>query len=139
MKHVAIAMGVLSLTATIAASDAAAQQSLEEQVLRAITGAGDNDENDDAPSGALGLIESLRILETTNDDYSKMHGALVVKYYNDEEQLFRWGGSYCPGRNLTDANKQVLATAFASGMKIRVETKNGQGGAQCIVGFELSK
>lgn len=83
-------------------------------------------------------IHSLRVLERTNDDYAKMHGELeVYPVSKNKTYTYRWGGSSCPGRNLTETNVMLLGEGLTHKMKIQIEMKLGQGGSKCIVGFRL--
>ena len=83
-------------------------------------------------------IHSLRVLERTNDEYAKMHGELeVYPVSKNKTYTYRWGGSSCPGRNMTDTNVMLLAEGLTHKMKIQIEMKLGQGGSKCIVGFRL--
>jgi hypothetical protein len=81
---------------------------------------------------------SLRVLERTHDEYAKLHGELVVyPVSKNKTRTYKWGGSSCPGRTLSDTNVLLLSEGLANKMKVQIETKMGAGGSKCIVGFRL--
>lgn len=91
--------------------------------------------------GATGRVVELTINESSSSDFSLFHGKVVIKANgeNGRETTYMWGGSRCPGRNLSDANVDRLLEAFENRGNTRIVPgfKNGTGGAKCLTSMRI--
>lgn len=88
--------------------------------------------------GVTGRIVALRVWAPTSDDYPIHHGEIVVGDSIGGFATYYWGGSFCPGTTL----EQPLVDMLQRGLDnprivLRPRIKNGQGGNQCVVAFQL--
>jgi hypothetical protein len=88
--------------------------------------------------GAKGRIIDLSVNEPASDDYVKFHGSVTL-YANKAKTTYHWGGSFCPGKDLSADSVERLTQAFLTRRwtKVTPRFKNGQGGNKCIVGYTL--
>jgi len=93
--------------------------------------------------GVAGKIISVTINGSKSDDYNKFHGSVKIRPpgKNKRSVEYKWGGTNCPGKNLTADQVDILVGAFHERKSTHVvpHSKNGQGGAKCLVGFELKR
>jgi|JI10StandDraft_1071094.scaffolds.fasta_scaffold189327_2 hypothetical protein len=87
--------------------------------------------------GRDGVIETLSTFQSTADTYLAMHGALVLATAAGAEE-YKWGGTACGSRVLSDRHVQMLQRAMDSGATVGPRFKPGQGSSRCLVGFVLS-
>lgn len=87
--------------------------------------------------GSAGLVSQLEINTTSADAYLAYHGRLVVAAKNGSAE-YRWGGTGCGTRVLTDAQVAVLQRAFDSAMKVQPRYQPGQGNILCLVGVTIT-
>jgi hypothetical protein len=87
---------------------------------------------------ATGPIVALRTNSLNSDDYAIFHGFIVVGDSIGGYARYHWGGSYCPGKDLSEAEVSLLQRGM-NNPRIWIEprTKNGQGGNLCLVAFDL--
>jgi hypothetical protein len=88
---------------------------------------------------ATGPIVALRTNSPNSDDYALFHGFIVVGDSIGGYARYHWGGSYCPGKTLTEAEVALIQRGM-NNPRIWIEprTKNGQGGFLCLVAFNLA-
>ena len=88
--------------------------------------------------GLKGTVAAVTVNETSADDYSAERGNLVVNE-GSVSRKYQWGGTACNGKNLTEANIDLLIQAMRSTDKIEVvpSYKTGAGQARCLVGFRV--
>lgn len=86
--------------------------------------------------GAAGRIIELEVNNSNADTYLQYHGRVVVTAV-DRESEYRWGGSSCSNRTLTERQVTMLQRAIESGMAITPRYLLGQGSNKCLVGFIL--
>ncbi len=90
--------------------------------------------------GDPGRIRSLTHNTPGSSEHSLFQGSIVIKPRNAPGQEYKWGGTTCPGKNLTVDEVALLERAFLGwGWKIHPFFKNGQGGNSCLVAFTLSR
>lgn len=87
--------------------------------------------------GRDGLVETLTTYQNTADTYLAMHGAVVLATVAGAEE-YKWGGSACSNRALSDRHVEMLQRAMESGATVSPRFKAGQGTNRCLVGFVLS-
>lgn len=86
--------------------------------------------------GAAGRIIELEVNNSNADTYLQYHGRLVITAV-DRESEYRWGGTSCSNRTLTESQVTMLQRAIESGMAITPRYLPGQGANKCVVGFIL--
>ncbi len=88
--------------------------------------------------GLKGTVAAVTVNETSADDYSAERGNLVVNE-GSTSRKYQWGGTACNGRNLTEANIDLLFQAMRSADKVEIvpSYKTGAGQARCLVGFRV--
>lgn len=151
MRHItflarfALVAGALAMTASASLAPAAAQTRLEAQPAQT-TGNLNSFEKPPAPPvnpdaanvPSRGAIISLYLNSQGSDNFAKFRGILTLDFVGTGAMEYKWGGSTCPGRDVSPENVQILVMARAHGLKVTPETKPGQGGAKCLTGFTLS-
>ncbi len=97
-----------------------------------------------ASAEALGPKGTITALETNTqsaDMYLAYHGRMFVMTGSKGATTtaeYRWGGTSCGTRTLTEAQVAMLQRALESGTPITPRIQDGQGDLKCIVGFTLS-
>lgn len=88
--------------------------------------------------GVKGKVASVTINESSADDYAAERGNLVVNE-GSVARKYQWGGTACNGKNLTDANIDLLFQAMKAADKVEIvpSYKTGAGQARCLVGFRV--
>jgi hypothetical protein len=88
--------------------------------------------------GIVGTVTSVVVNESSADDYSTERGSLIVNEGNVTRK-YQWGGTACSGRNVSEANIQLLIEAMSNRDKLQIvpSYKTGAGLARCLVGFKL--
>jgi hypothetical protein len=83
---------------------------------------------------ATGRLVALLVVEPTSDSYPLYHGAISVGDSIGGVASYHWGGSFCPGKDLPESSVAALHRALDDPrVVVQPFTKNGQGGALCIV------
>ncbi len=86
--------------------------------------------------GVVGTPVGLSVNTPVGDTFLQYHGRLFVKAVDGTVLEYRWGGSSCGSRVLTDAQVAALQAALNNNkMRIQVLTQDGQGLSKCVVGF----
>lgn len=86
--------------------------------------------------GAAGRVIELEVNNSNADAYLQYHGRVVITAV-DRDAEYRWGGSSCSNRTLTESQVTMLQRAIESGMAITPRYQAGQGTNKCLVGFVL--
>ena len=88
--------------------------------------------------GAAGTVASVQVNTAVADTYLSFHGQMMVKNSAGVLDLYRWGGTTCGSRVLTEPQVAALHRALGD-KKTRVEPRHqiGQGDFRCLVGFHL--
>ncbi|GGC98626.1 hypothetical protein [Aquisalinus flavus] len=84
-----------------------------------------------------GTITSIYLSGQGSDNFAKYRGTVTLDFVGTGTLDYTWGGSTCPGRDLSAEQVQILVMARAHDLKITPEHKRGQGGALCLTGFAL--
>lgn len=87
--------------------------------------------------GAAGYVDAVEINNQSADAYLQFHGRVFVAVNKQTTEEYRWGGTSCGSKIVTDQQLSALTHAAANGMKILPRWQNGQGSTKCLVGFQL--
>ncbi len=92
--------------------------------------------------GTKGTIASLEVNMPSADAYLQHHGRIVVVSGNNKPSTssaeYRWGGTACGSRTLSEAQVTMLQRALESGTPITPRFQDGQGSTKCLVGFTIA-
>ena len=88
-------------------------------------------------TGTRGTIAGLDLNTTSADLFLQYHGRLFVDTGSGVDE-YRWGGTSCGTRLITDAQFAALQGAQNNKkMTIEPRSQDGQGITKCLVGFSL--
>ena len=88
--------------------------------------------------GGVDTPLGMQVNTTSADTYLQYHGRLFVKAADGTLEEYRWGGTSCGSRVLTDAQVAALQAALDNNkMRIQLLHQIGQGNAKCVVGFTV--
>lgn len=92
-------------------------------------------------AGPTGRVRSLTINTSGSTEWNGFHGSVEIATDKRGTTTYYFGRTYCPGKDLSDAEIALLAEALEKGGKILVTPRyrNGQGGRKCIVSFTLQR
>lgn len=90
--------------------------------------------------GIGGTVIELEVNTTSADTYLQYHGRAVIVSgkSNTTNTEYRWGGTSCGTRTLSDSMVAMLQRALESGAPIVPRYQDGQGMAKCLVGFRFA-
>lgn len=90
-------------------------------------------------AGNAGNVEAVVIHEPGSDNYAMYKGAVVLKERAGSKREYRWGGSLCPGRDLSANSVNLLFEALRARKQVEVtpQFKLGNGSQRCLTGFRL--
>jgi hypothetical protein len=86
--------------------------------------------------GKTGAATSIELLTPSADTYLQYHGRLVVMVGTTQEE-YRWGGTSCGSRTISDDTLRSLVVAVREAGTITPRFQLGQGTARCLVGFTV--
>ena len=87
--------------------------------------------------GTVGRISDLQVNMPSSDSYLAYHGRMFIKNGNNVEE-YRWGGTACGSRILTENAVMMLQRALDSGLRVQPRWQPGQGTSRCVVGFAFT-
>ena len=88
--------------------------------------------------GDVGPLAGLEVFTTSADGYLSYHGRVLVKNSLGALDEYRWGGTSCGLRLLSEAQVGALQAALnTKNMFLRPAYQLGQGDLRCLVGFLL--
>ncbi len=88
--------------------------------------------------GAVVTPIGLQVNTVPGDTYLIYHGRLFAKAADGTVEEYRWGGSACGSRVLTEPQVAALQAALNNNkMRIQILHQIGQGDSKCIVGFTV--
>jgi len=87
--------------------------------------------------GTAGLVTQLEVNTPSADQYLVYHGRMFIKT-NAGTTEYRWGGTSCGTRTVSEAQVAMLQGALDSGLKVMPRYQTGQGDSMCVVGFRLT-
>lgn len=95
-------------------------------------------------SGSAGSVISVTVLESSSDDYGSYRGKIVIREGTEPSATqteYRWGGTICANRNLSESNIALLVEALRgrSDTQVLPRYKMGQAGIRCLVSFTLQE
>lgn len=80
----------------------------------------------------------LEINTTSADTYLQYHGKALTKISSGVYEEYRWGGTSCGSRVLTEQHLTALQGALDNpNVKVAFRYQDGQGLSKCVVGFSL--
>lgn len=90
-------------------------------------------------AGTRGIPLSLQINTAPSDVYLQYHGRLFVRNEANAVDEYRWGGTSCGSRVLTEPQMAALQGAINNKL-IRISPlyQDGQGMTRCLVSFQLT-
>jgi hypothetical protein len=92
--------------------------------------------------GTIGSVESVTVYESGASEYGAANGLLTVKEdnANNTKRDYKWGGSLCPGYNLSTSSLGMLFDALRSQADVAITPtyKMGNMSTRCLTGFKLS-
>src|SRR5262245_50389141 len=96
--------------------------------------------------GNIGAVNNLTVYESGSDNYGAANGVVVVRERRvngkpEELREYKWGGSLCPGRELSSTSIALLFEALRDrrNIKITPSYKPGNGSTRCLTGFNLDR
>ncbi len=89
--------------------------------------------------GAIGVVDSVTVYESSSDDYNMQNGVLTVREKTGTKRNYKWGGSFCPSRTVSAASISLLFEAMRSNTTVEIvpSYKVGNGSERCLTGFKL--
>jgi len=88
--------------------------------------------------GDVGPLAGLEVFTTSADNYLLNNGRALVKNTLGALDEYRWGGTACGTRVLSEAEVATLQAALnTKNMFIRPSYQLGQGNSRCLVGVLL--
>jgi hypothetical protein len=89
--------------------------------------------------GPVGSVVSVQTYTSSADGYLAYHGRAFVRSIDDGTVAeYRWGGSACGTKQLSEAQVAALQQAFENKKTlIQPTTLPGQGLSLCLVGFQF--
>ena len=84
--------------------------------------------------GKTGTAASIELLTPSADTYLQYHGRVVVLVGTTQEE-YRWGGTSCGSRTVSDDTLRSLIEAVRNAGSITPRFQLGQGTTRCLVGF----
>jgi hypothetical protein len=89
--------------------------------------------------GLVGSVDSVTVNESGSDDYAMANGVVTVREKSGTKRDYKWGGSLCPGRNLSASSISTLFDALRTqNIEVAPSYKLGNGATRCITSFKLS-
>lgn len=89
--------------------------------------------------GLVGSVDSITVNESSSDDYAMANGVVTVREKSGTKRDYKWGGSLCPGRNLSASSISMLFDALRTqNVEVVPSYKLGNGATRCITSFKLS-
>jgi hypothetical protein len=89
-------------------------------------------------NGLYGSVDSVTVHESSSDNYAMVNGVLSVREKSGTKRDYKWGGSLCPGRNVSAGSLAMLFDALRSdNVQVTPSYKLGNGNTRCLTGFKL--
>jgi hypothetical protein len=91
--------------------------------------------------GARGTVASLEVNTPAGDTYLQYHGRMMIITGSKNSTSiaeYRWGGTSCGSRTLTENQVAMLQRALESGTPIMPRFQDGQGSTKCLVGIAIA-
>lgn len=93
-------------------------------------------------NGAVGTVASLTVYESSSDSYAMYNGVLSVREKSTgTTRSYKWGGSICPSKTVSDSSLALLFDALRSKENVEIvpSYKLGNGNERCLTGFRLDR
>jgi hypothetical protein len=90
-------------------------------------------------SGTVGNVEAVTLYETSSDNHAMFNGSVTIKEKTGAKREYKWGGSLCPGRELSATSIGLLFEALQARKQVEVTPiyKAGNGNERCLTGIKL--
>lgn len=91
-------------------------------------------------NGLYGAVDSVTVHESSSDNYAMVNGVLTVREKSGTKRDYKWGGSLCPGRNVSAGSLSMLFDSLRSQTNVQITPtyKLGNGNTRCLTGFKLT-
>lgn len=91
-------------------------------------------------TGTAGNVDAVTIYETSSDNYAMSNGSVTLKEKSGTKREYKWGGSLCPGREVSASSIALLFQALQGRKQIEVVPtyKLGNGNERCLTGVKFS-
>lgn len=86
-------------------------------------------------NGSRGRVIDITLNDSGSDDFAAFRGEVRIRA-NKVTTTYRWGGSACPGKDLSATNVALLFEAAEEGEKVTPKYKPGAGSNKCLTGFK---
>ena len=86
--------------------------------------------------GTAGTVDVIDVNATTADTYLQFHGRVFLTV-GAQTVEYRWGGTSCSNKTLSEGQVAMLQRASESGMLLTPRYQSGQGLHKCLVGFTI--
>lgn len=93
-------------------------------------------------TGNKGSVEKVELNTPSSDTYLQYHGRVTLEWGKNghKKDEYRWGGTSCGSRTLSDNLIQVLIDASRRGnLQVTPRYQTGQGDVKCLVGFSIEE
>ena len=93
-------------------------------------------------AGSTGRVVRVTVNTSASDDYTSFRGSMTLRQSKDGRRIeYSWGGTKCPGSNLSEEQVALLGRALSDRRITMVpKYKPGQdSGTRCLVGFQLRR
>ncbi|MDC0719211.1 hypothetical protein [Nannocystis bainbridge] len=90
-------------------------------------------------NGVAGNVEAVTLYESSSDNHAMFNGSVTLKEKTGQKRDYKWGGSLCPGRDVSASGINLLFEAMRARKQVEVTPtyKAGNGGERCLTGFKL--
>lgn len=90
-------------------------------------------------AGGVGNVEAVTLHEPGSDNHGMFNGSVTIKEKTGQKREYKWGGSLCPGREISATSIGLLFEALRARKAIEITPnyKTGNGNERCLTGFKI--
>ena len=89
-------------------------------------------------TGTAGFVHKVEVNTPSADAYLQYHGRVIVQTGKTKTE-YRWGGTSCGSRTVSDELIAILIAATRSDeIQVTPRFQAGQGDCKCLVGFTIN-
>ncbi|MDC0674581.1 hypothetical protein [Nannocystis radixulma] len=91
-------------------------------------------------AGTVGNVEAVTLHEPGSDNYGMFNGSVTIKEKTGQKRDYKWGGSLCPGREISANSINLLFQALQArkALEVTPNYKTGNGNERCLTGFKIA-